>query len=98
MSPERPPPPLSSRLRPSLCPVLLPTSVTSMTLMAASCPVLTCRPCRTESQAGGLGSMLGKGLILREATACGCFRSQKVPLTVARRLNLRAAHGVDRGL
>ena len=33
-------------LQPSLCPKLLPTSVTSMTLMAASCPVLTCRPCR----------------------------------------------------
>lgn len=41
---------------PSYCPTQLPTSVTSMTLMAASCPVFTCRPCKTESQAwSGLG-------------------------------------------
>ena len=28
------------------------TSVTSMTLMAASCPVLTCRPCREKQRRG----------------------------------------------
>ena len=49
--PSNPPPPYT-RL----------TSVTSMTLMAASCPVLTCRPCRMESQAWGGQAYTQEGL------------------------------------